>query len=91
MSVPVDQPRPGTRKLLPPGRYGLSGLVRSEWTKLRSVRSTMWTLGSTVVLGMGISALATAETRAHWAREPGHGSRDSTRPERASSASCSGR
>jgi ABC-type transport system involved in multi-copper enzyme maturation permease subunit len=27
----------------------------------------MWTLGITVVVGIGISALATAETRAHWA------------------------
>jgi ABC-2 type transport system permease protein len=54
-------------KGLPPGRYGLSGLLRSEWTKLRTVRSTMWTLGITVVVGIGISALATAETRAHWA------------------------
>ena len=56
----------GTTKDLPPGRYGISGLLRSEWTKLRSLRSTMWTLGITVVLGIGISALATAETRAHW-------------------------
>ncbi len=54
------------RKELPPGRYGISGLLRSEWTKLRTVRSTMWTLGVTVVLGIGVSALATAETRAHW-------------------------
>jgi ABC-2 type transport system permease protein len=54
-------------KRLPPGRYSLSGLLRSEWTKLRTVRSTMWTLGITVVVGIGISALATAETRAHWA------------------------
>ncbi len=53
-------------KAMPPGRYGISGLLRSEWTKLRTVRSTMWTLGVTVVLGIGISALATAETRAHW-------------------------
>jgi ABC-2 type transport system permease protein len=52
---------------LPPGRYGISGLLKSEWTKLRTVRSTMWTLGVTVVVGIGISALATAETRAHWA------------------------
>jgi hypothetical protein len=41
----------------------------------------MWTLGVTVVVGIGISALATAETRAHWAtmsagnRSPG-GPRD---------------
>jgi ABC-type transport system involved in multi-copper enzyme maturation permease subunit len=34
---------------------------------LATVRSTLWTLGVTVVLGVGLSALATAETRAHWA------------------------
>lgn len=50
-----------------PGHYGLPGLLRSEWTKLRTVRSTMWTLGVTVVVGIGVSVLATAETRAHWA------------------------
>ena len=63
----------GPAKQLPPGRYGLSGLLRSEWTKLSSVRSTMWTLGLTVVLGIGISALATIETRIHWtaANAPG--------------------
>jgi len=53
-------------KDLPPGHYGISGLLRSEWTKLRSVRSTMWTLGITVVLSIGVSVLATAETRSHW-------------------------
>jgi len=56
----------GPQKVLPPGTYGMSGLLRSEWTKLRTVRSTMWTLGVTLVLGIGLSALATAETRAHW-------------------------
>jgi ABC-2 type transport system permease protein len=56
----------GAPKSLPAGQYGISGLLRSEWTKLRSVRSTMWTLGITVVLGIGVSVLATAETRAHW-------------------------
>jgi ABC-2 type transport system permease protein len=53
-------------KKLPPGRYGITGLLRSEWTKLRTVRSTMWTLGVTLFLGVGVSVLATAETRAHW-------------------------
>ncbi|MGO8877819.1 MAG: ABC transporter permease subunit [Acidimicrobiales bacterium] len=51
---------------IPASRYGIVDLVRSEWTKLRTVRSTTWTLGLTVVIGIGISALATAETRAHW-------------------------
>jgi ABC-type transport system involved in multi-copper enzyme maturation permease subunit len=49
------------------GRYGLSGLLKSEWTKLRTVRSTIWTLGTTVVLGIGVSIAVTAYTRAHWA------------------------
>lgn len=51
----------------PTGRYGIVDLVRSEWTKFRTVRSTMWALGATVVIGIGISALATAEVRAHLA------------------------
>ncbi len=50
----------------PSGRYNVIDLARSEWTKLRTVRSTMWTLVITVVLGLGVSAIATAETRAHW-------------------------
>ncbi|MGH9046436.1 MAG: ABC transporter permease [Acidimicrobiales bacterium] len=53
-------------KQLAPGRYGIVGLLRSEWTKLRTVRSTVWTLGITIALGIGVSALATAETSAHW-------------------------
>jgi ABC-type transport system involved in multi-copper enzyme maturation permease subunit len=53
-------------RTLPSGRYGLSGVIKSEWTKLRSVRSTMWTLGITVVLGIGISALVTWQTQSHW-------------------------
>src|SRR6185437_7181730 len=51
----------------PSGRYRITGLLASEWTKLRTVRSTMWTLGALVVLGLGLSAIATSETRAHWA------------------------
>lgn len=50
----------------PPGRYSILDLARSEWTKLRTVRSTMWTIVITVVLGLGVSAIATAETRANW-------------------------
>jgi ABC-2 type transport system permease protein len=53
-------------KVLPAGRYRMSGLLRSEWTKMRTVRSTMWTLGTTVVLAIGLSAIACIETRIHW-------------------------
>jgi hypothetical protein len=53
-------------KALPPGHYGFLDLLRSEWTKIRTVRSTMWTIGVTVVLGIGIGALVSALTRSHW-------------------------
>jgi ABC-2 type transport system permease protein len=67
MSTAMMNPALTEARGMPSGRYGLSGLLRSEWTKLRTVRSTMWTLGITVVVGIGISALACAETRSHWA------------------------
>jgi len=54
----------------PVGRYGMADLVRSEWTKLRTVRSTIWTLGMTAFTGLAASAIATGVTRAHWASMP---------------------
>ena len=35
-------------------------VLRSEWTKLRSVRSTFWALTATVVLGVGLGAVISA-------------------------------
>jgi ABC-2 type transport system permease protein len=35
-------------------------VLRSEWTKLRSLRSTFWALAVTVVLGIGLGALISA-------------------------------
>lgn len=32
-------------------------ILRSEWTKIRSVRSTVWTLAATLVLMLGLSVL----------------------------------
>jgi ABC-type transport system involved in multi-copper enzyme maturation permease subunit len=56
-----------TPRALPSGHYSFLDLVKSEWTKIRTVRSTMWTIGVTILLGVGIGALVTAVTRAHWA------------------------
>ena len=44
---------------LPPasGRAGFGGALRSEWTKIRSVRSTVWTLSAAIIIAVGISAL----------------------------------
>jgi ABC-2 type transport system permease protein len=54
----------------PAGHYGLADLLRSEWTKIRTVRSTIWTLGMTVLVGLAASGIATGVTRAHWATMP---------------------
>ncbi len=45
---------------LPPaaGRAGLPGVLRSEFTKLRSVRSTYWTIAALFIVSVGIAALA---------------------------------
>jgi ABC-type transport system involved in multi-copper enzyme maturation permease subunit len=45
---------------LPPvaGQAGLRGVIASEFTKLRSVRSTYWTIASLVIVSVGIAAIA---------------------------------
>jgi ABC-type transport system involved in multi-copper enzyme maturation permease subunit len=43
---------------IPVRRATLADALASEWTKLRSVRSTMWTLGVMLVLMIGIGMLA---------------------------------
>jgi ABC-type transport system involved in multi-copper enzyme maturation permease subunit len=54
--------------VLPPasGRAGLSGTIRSEFTKIRSVRSTWWTLLVLVVISVGIGAAISAGVAANW-------------------------
>src|ERR1700732_3564644 len=44
---------------LPPagGHAGLRGVIASEFTKIRSVRSTYWTIAALCVVGVGIAAL----------------------------------
>ncbi|MGW2086594.1 ABC transporter permease subunit [Streptomyces sp. NPDC001880] len=44
---------------IPVRRATLGDAIASEWTKIRSVRSTMWTLGIMIVLLIGIGLLAT--------------------------------
>ena len=47
---------------LPPatGRAGLAGALRSEFTKLRSVRSTYWTIAAMFIVSVGVAAIAVA-------------------------------
>ncbi|MGH9094600.1 MAG: ABC transporter permease, partial [Acidimicrobiales bacterium] len=67
----TGRPRPELR------RASFFDVVRSEWTKLRTVRSTWYTLAATAVLAIGIGALiaaaasgqfdkASPSTRASW-------------------------
>src|SRR5215469_4629324 len=56
-----------SQRLLPPqtGRAGFGDALRSEFTKIKSTRSTYWTLLALVVVCVGIGALACAGTASH--------------------------
>ena len=57
---------------LPPaaGQAGLRGAIASEFTKLRSVRSTYWTLGGLFVVSVGFGIAIAAGTEAHFTNHP---------------------
>ncbi len=52
--------RPGGTNHYNANRYDIVSVVRSEWTKLRTLRSTLWSLVALAVLGIGIGALVSA-------------------------------
>jgi ABC-type transport system involved in multi-copper enzyme maturation permease subunit len=52
------------------GRASLPGALRSEWTKIRSVRSTYWTLLALLVVSIGLDALITAAAASHLNNQP---------------------
>jgi ABC-2 type transport system permease protein len=47
-------------------RYRLRDVVRSEWTKFASLRSSRWTLTVFVVTGIGLGVLISALSGARW-------------------------
>src|SRR6202451_1377676 len=59
---------------LPPtaGRAGLLGAMASEFTKLRSVRSTYWTLGALFIVSVGLDVAITAGTASNMVNNPGN-------------------
>ena len=59
---------------LPPatGRAGLRGAIASEFTKIRSVRSTYWTLAALLIVSVGIGAAITGGTAANFSHNPGN-------------------
>ncbi len=46
--------------------YRFRNVVVSEWTKLRTVRSTFWTLFVGAILGIGLSALISGVSASHY-------------------------
>ncbi len=54
------------------GRAGLRGAIASEFTKIRSVRSTYWTLAALLVVSIGIGAAITGGTDASFSHNPGN-------------------
>jgi ABC-type transport system involved in multi-copper enzyme maturation permease subunit len=52
--------------LAAPGRVTQARVVRSEWTKLFSLRSTRWSLLVAVLLTIGLPLLFAALTSSHW-------------------------
>jgi ABC-type transport system involved in multi-copper enzyme maturation permease subunit len=58
---------------LPPatGRAGMRGVLASEFTKLRSVRSTYWTTGALLIFSVGLAAAIGAGAAADLHSNPG--------------------
>ena len=54
----ITRTGPDDRAAFRPSTFG--DVLRSEWTKLHSVRSTFWALTVTVVLGVGLGAVISA-------------------------------
>ena len=61
VATPVDPSRP-----TPPGRVTQLRVAASEWTKLRSLRSTRWSLLVAVVLTIGLPMLLAAVIASQW-------------------------
>jgi len=61
-------PAPARVPAIPAARSGTLArdLMSAEWTKIRSVRSTIWTLTLFVVITLGLTALFTWLTVANW-------------------------
>ncbi|GHA74035.1 ABC transporter permease [Streptomyces termitum] len=63
--APTPPPSYGYVSPIPVRRAHLGDALASEWTKIRSVRSTVWTLGTMVVLmlliGLGVAAIASGQ------------------------------
>jgi ABC-type transport system involved in multi-copper enzyme maturation permease subunit len=71
MSVETRAPAAGTAVTAAPGA-GFVRLLRAEWTKIRSVRSTVWSMLAFVVVAIGFSTLIAAVINNTWNKPGNH-------------------
>ena len=55
----------------PRSSAGFGGALRSEWTKIRSVRSTYWSLTAALIVSLGFAALSSGITAHHYHKYAG--------------------
>lgn len=67
-TTPPAAPASAPAAALPARRLRFGGILLAEWTKIRSVRSTVWTLLLFVVLTVGLTAGLTALVVNSWNR-----------------------
>jgi ABC-type transport system involved in multi-copper enzyme maturation permease subunit len=64
----VSAATPTVPRLAARGRVTFPHVLRSEWTKLVSLRSTRWALAAAFALTSGVAAIACAVVSHHWPR-----------------------
>jgi ABC-2 type transport system permease protein len=69
VTAPAPAALPQRRELPSARGGGFSHLMLSEWTKIRSVRSTVWSLITLVVVTLGFTGLLTWLTILQWDKE----------------------
>jgi ABC-2 type transport system permease protein len=70
MTTTAGTAAPARARAVPdvPRRPGLPGTLRSELTKIRSVRSTYWTLLAQAVVSIAWAVVACVGNASHWAQ-----------------------
>jgi ABC-type transport system involved in multi-copper enzyme maturation permease subunit len=71
MTTAAETTAPARVRAVPdvPRRPGLPGTLRSELTKIRSVRSTYWTLLAQAVVSIAWAVIACVGNASHWSQE----------------------
>jgi ABC-2 type transport system permease protein len=58
---------PSTVMSPPPNAVSLTSALRGEWAKMRTLRSTWWSLAATLTLSVLLAVVATAAEVGQWA------------------------